>query len=290
MDRKYRKLVLLTPITLLYSLLIGGGFWIILKESFGIIPTLGFEEMTFSYYLEAMNMNGFFHSVFYAIYLAVVSSVLSMMIGTWIAYRLTRSKNQRLKGVINSIMGLGIILPYLYMVFITMLFLSQSGLISRGLYMLNVIEFPSDFPNLLYGRLGIGIIIVYVLKGIPFVTLLTLNVMSQISNNFEQVAMTLGGNNKQIFKKIYLPLSRDTIVWSGMVLFAYDLGSFEVPYIFSNLKTRSFSVMLYSEYLKPSITSIPTTMAMTVILFGIGIVSVILFALFVRTIIRRLHQ
>ena len=290
MDRKYRKLVLLTPITLLYSLLIGGGFWIILKESFGIIPTLGFEEMTFSYYLEAMNMNGFFHSVFYAIYLAVVSSVLSMMIGTWIAYRLTRSKNQRLKGVINSIMGLGIILPYLYMVFITMLFLSQSGLISRGLYMLNVIEFPSDFPNLLYGRLGIGIIIVYVLKGIPFVTLLTLNVMSQISINFEQVAMTLGGNNKQIFKKIYLPLSRDTIVWSGMVLFAYDLGSFEVPYIFSNLKTRSFSVMLYSEYLKPSITSIPTTMAMTVILFGIGIVSVILFALFVRTIIRRLHQ
>lgn len=290
MDRNYRKLVLLAPITLLYSLLIGGGFWIILKESFGIIPTLEFEEMTFSYYLEAMNMNGFFHSVFYAIYLAVVSSVLSMVIGMWSAYRLTRSKNQRLKNVINSIMGLGIILPYLYMVFITMLFLSQSGLISRGLYMLHVIEFPSDFPNLLYGRLGIGIIIVYVLKGIPFVTLLTLNVMSQISINFEQVAMTLGGNNKQIFKKIYLPLSRDTIVWSGMVLFAYDLGSFEVPYIFSNLKSKSFSVMLYSEYLKPSITSIPTTMAMTVILFGIGIISVILFAVFVRTIIRRLYR
>lgn len=290
MDRKYRKLVLLTPITLLYSLLIGGGFWIILKESFGMIPTLGFEEMTFSYYFEAVNMTGFFHSVFYAIYLAVVSSVLSMAIGTGIAYRLTRSRNQRLKNVINSIMGLGIILPYLYMVFIAMLILSQSGLISRGLYNLNMIEFPSDFPNLLYGRFGIGIIIVYVLKGIPFVTLLTLNVMSQISINFEQVAMTLGGNNKQIFKKIYLPLSRDTIVWSGMVLFAYDLGSFEVPYIFSNLKTRSFSVMLYSEYLKPSITSIPTTMAMTVLLFAIGIVSVILFAVFVRTIIRRLHQ
>ncbi|MBI9012425.1 MAG: ABC transporter permease subunit [Clostridiales bacterium] len=290
MDRKYRRVVLLSPITLLYSLLIGGGFWIILKESFGIIPILGFDEMTFSYYLKVMHMNGFFHSVLFALYLAVVSSVISMVIGTWIAYRLTRSKNQRLKSVINLIMGLGIMLPYLYMVFITMLFLSQSGLISRVIYMFNVTELPSDFPNLLYGRLGIGIIIVYVLKGIPFVFLLTLNVMSQISINFEQVAMTLGSNNKQIFKKIYLPLSRDTIVWSGMVLFAYDLGSFEVPYIFGNLKSKSFSVMLYSEYLKPSIISIPTTMAMTVILFGISIVSVILFALFVRNVIRRLHR
>ena len=290
MDRKYWKLVLLTPITLLYSLLIGGGFWIILKESFGNIPTLGFEDVTFSYYSKAMYTNGFFHSVLFAIYLAVVSSVLSMVIGTWTAYRLTRAKNQKLKRLINSIMGLGIVLPYLYMVFLTMLFFSQSGVISRLLHALNLIHLPSDFPNLLYGRLGIGIIIVYVLKGIPFVTLLTMNVMSQISIDFEQVAMTLGGNNKQIFKKIYLPLSRDTIVWSGMVLFAYDLGSFEVPYIFSNLKSKSFSVMLYSEYLKPSIASIPITMAMTVILFGIGIISVILFALLVRTVIRRFHR
>lgn len=290
MDRKHRKLVLLTPITLLYALLIGGGFAVILKESFGIIPVLGMEEMTTDYYTEAMTMNGFFHSILFAIYLATVSSVLSMTIGTWFAYRLTRSKKQRLKGVIKSIMGLGIILPYLYIVFLVMLTISRSGLVSRMLYALNIIEFPSEFPNLLYGRTGIGIIAVYVSKGIPFVTLLVLNVMSQISIDYEQVAMTLGGNNRQILKRIYLPLSRDTIVWSGMVLFAYDLGSFEVPYIFSNLKTRSFSVLLYSEYLKPNLTSIPTTMAMTVVLFLVGIISVILFALFARAIIRRIHQ
>ena len=213
-----------------------------------------------------------------------------MILGTLIAYKLTISTNVKLKKKMNYIIRLGMVLPYLYMVFLVILFFGQSGLLSRLLYHLNLISEPSSFPNILYGRYGFGIIIVYVLKGLPFVVLLVLNIMSKISGTYNDVAMTLGSSKSQIFRKIYLPLSRDTIVWSGMVLVAYDLGSFEVPYIFAHLKHKSFSVMLYSEYLKPSISSIPTTMSMTVILFGISLMTVVGFALITRYLIGRFYR
>jgi len=59
MGRKLRKIVLLTPIIWLYTVLIGGGFYIILKESLGNIPTFGLTELTSEYYLKAFRMNGF---------------------------------------------------------------------------------------------------------------------------------------------------------------------------------------------------------------------------------------
>lgn len=288
MDRKLRKLILLTPIICLYSLLIGGGFYVIMKESVGIIPAFGFTEFTFDYYLKAIRMHGFFNSVLFAVIVAGISALLSMVFGTLLAYKLAHSKNKIAKQAVETLIGLGIVLPYLYMVFLVMLFFSQSGIVSRVLYAMNIIKAPSEFPNLLYTKNGLGIIIVYVLKGIPFVTLLVLNIMSKISSRYKDVAMTLGSNKMQTFRKIYMPLSRDTIIWSGMVLMAYDLGSFEVPYIFAGLNNKSFSVMLYSEYLKPSIDSIPVTMAMTVILFGISLCAVIGFAIVVRSLIRRI--
>lgn len=290
MGRKLRKIILLMPITCLYAILIGGGFYIILRESFGFIPAFGLKTFTNEYYLKAIGMYGFFDSVVFAVLTAIIASSISMILGTLIAYKLTLMKNEKVKSIINYIIRLGMVLPYLYMVFLVILFFGQSGLVSRLLFRLGVITSPSDFPNLLYGPYGLGIIIVYVLKGLPFVVLLVLNVMSKISGTYNDVSMTLGSNRFQSFKKIYLPLSRDTIVWSGMVLMAYDLGSFEVPYIFAHLKQKSLSVMLYSEYLKPSISSIPTTMSMTVMLFVISLICVASFALITRLLIGRLYR
>ncbi len=67
-----------------------------------------------------------------------------------------------------------------------------------------------------------------------------------------------------------MPMSRDVIVWSSCVLLAYNLGSFEVPYILGSLNGVTLSSGLYSLYINPDITKIPETMAMTIILFLVG--------------------
>jgi|LGOV01.1.fsa_nt_gb putative spermidine/putrescine transport system permease protein len=285
MDRKYRKIVLLLPISMIYLMLIGGGFYVVLKESLGIIPNLGFTDLTFTYFSDILEQDDMMISMMYSVGIATISTILSMFIGTFIAYRMTQSKHENMKSLIQHLFRFGMILPYLYMVFIVMLFFSQSGLVSRLLNVIGLVNNTQSFPNLIYGSMGI--VLVYVLKGIPFVIFLVINVMNKISRDYEGVARTLGSNSIQILKRIYLPLSKDTIVWAGMVLYAYDLGSFEVPYILSQIKHQSFSVKLYSSYLSPSLSSVPETMAMTIILFGVGIVTVILFALVTRTLIGR---
>lgn len=284
MDRKFNKVVLLTPISLLYMLLIGGGFFIVIKESLGSIPNLGFKQLTWHYYYEVIREDSFLKSILYSLGLAFSSSFISVVIGTIVAYKMTYTTLRK------SISGfrLGMVLPYLYMVFLVMLFFSSSGVVSRMMYHTGFITVPNDFPNLIYGW-G-GIVLVFILKGIPFVGLLVLNVMSRINEDFNDVGMTLGSNRLSLFRKIYLPLSQDTIVWSGMVLFAYDLGSFEVPYIFTQIKRQSFSVKLYSAYLNPSIESVPMTMAMTVILFVVGLLSIVVYGLLLRGFIRRLQR
>lgn len=284
MDQKFSRVMLLTPISLLYMLLIGGGFFIVIKESFGIIPNIGFNQLTWTYYYEVITDESFVRSIFYSLMIAFTASFVSMVVGTLIAYRMTYSN------LFKSLSGfrLGMVLPYLYMVFLVMLFLSGSGVVSRIMHHIGWISSPNEFPNLIYGWGGIAL--VFILKGIPFVTLLVFNVMGRINEDYNDVAMTLGSDRLNVFRRIYLPLSQDTIVWSGMVLFAYDLGSFEVPYILTQVRQQSFSVKLYSEYLSPSIESVPVTMAMTVILFLVGIVSIVIYGFFMRGMIRRLQR
>lgn len=288
MDRKLSKLILIAPMSIMYLVLIGGGFLFVLKESVGLIPNLGFDTFTLVYYSDVIGMAYFTKSILISLLTAFVAASLSMLFGTVIAFKMLKTKQVHLKKMGNLLLRIGIVLPYLYMVFLVMLVFSQSGLISRLIHAIGLIEGPNEFPNLIYNTLGI--VSTFVLKGIPFVTLLVFNVMSKINRSYDHVAMTLGSESKAIFKRIYLPLSRDTIVWTGMILFAYDLGSFEVPYILSALKSQNFSVKLYSAYLNPSIETIPTTMAMTVLLFVVGLFSVGLFAMAMRAIIRRLHR
>lgn len=286
MDKRVRSVILLTPISLLYAVLIGGGFFIVIKESFGYIPNLGFDQLSFEYYKAVVQAPGFIRSLVMSLLTATIAASLSMILGAFFAFILARSKKPIIVKRASALMRFGIIMPYLYMVFLVSLFFSQSGLVSRLLHVFTNHQ-PQDFPNLIYG--SSGVVLVFVLKGVPFVTMLVYNVMSNIKNDYGDVAMTLGSKRSHLFRKLYMPLAKDTIVWTGMVLFAYDLGSFEVPYILSQLKSQTFSVKLFSEYLSPNISSIPLTMAMTVVLFLVGIISVTIFALTTRYLIGRLQ-
>jgi ABC-type spermidine/putrescine transport system permease subunit II len=156
------------------------------------------------------------------------------------------------------------------MVFVVMLFFRNSGIISRFFFQISLIDNLDQFPSLLYEKYGLGIILTYVLKGTPFISLFVLNLMNQISESYDDVAFTLGAGEYQLLKKVYLPLSKDMIVWCGMILFAYDFGSFEVPYLLGIQKIQMLSVLLYSSYISPGIDIIPTTMAIAIILLILG--------------------
>lgn len=279
-------LFLLVPVILLYSLLIGGGLLQLITESSGFIPALGLHEVSLSHYLKILADPTFLASLGYSLYLAFVSASLSTLLGLLIAYKMVFSKKDNIKKLTRKILQVGVVLPYLLVVFLVMLMLSKAGLVSRIAYQAGLIGGLDQFPNLLYDPWGGGIILTFVAKGTPFIGLFAVTVMANISDTYSQVAKTLGLSNFMILKKIILPLSSNVIVWSSAIIFAYNLGSFEVPYLLGNVKVVSLSSRLYSLYISPQIDTIPTAMAMSLTLLLVGLISVCIYGLLLNRLLK----
>lgn len=287
MGKRSWQLMFFLPLIGLYLWLIGGGFFQVFKESLGYIPTLSMTEISFDHYLATFLSKGFLRDLFYSLYIAVTAATLSVAIGTYSAFRLVRSRHPLIRKIISRVLKLGMVLPYLYMVFIVTLLLGRTGIYARLFHAFGLMDGLEDFPVLIQEPFGIGILMVFILKGIPFVTLFLMNIMAGISDTYGEVAESLGASPLQILRRVYVPLSSDTIVWALMILLAYDIGAFEVPYLLGSLKPQSLSIRLFSAYMSPSITTIPATMAMAVLLFVIGFAVVALYGLLLKKLLMR---
>lgn len=285
MVEKRWKIAYFIPVGILYLIFIGGGFISMLIESLGYIPVFGMNDITIASYVNLLRDNMFIADLGFSIYVSGLSALLSMILGILIAFKLIRSKNLIVKKIIKVFLQAGMILPYLYMIFVVMFLFRDSGLMSRLMYQLHIIESLDQFPSILYEKKGLGIIITYVFKGIPFTALFAMNIMYQISTSYDEVAALLGAGEYHLLKNIYLPLSEDMIKWCGMILFAYDFGSFEVPYLLGSQAINMLSVKLYSSYINPGIESIPSTMAAAIILFVLGAILTYIFGRFLSWLI-----
>jgi putative spermidine/putrescine transport system permease protein len=281
MRNKTVSFLLLLPILLLYGGLVGGGLIETLIESLGFLPSIGLRDIGFDAY-QRMVEKTFHTSLLFSISIAFVSSSLSTVFGVLIAYALTTTSQHRIRGLVQTLMQVGLILPYLYAVFMVTTFFGQSGMVSRVFHGLGITSAPQDFPRLVFDPAGIGMVLAFVFKGTPFVALFSFNVMSHVSSRYGSVARTLGAGNLTILRRIYLPLCSPVLVWSASVLFAYNLGSFEVPYLLGSLRPATLSATLYSLFISPDILDIPTARASSLLLLGIGLASLALYAGFIR--------
>jgi len=280
-----KAFVLFMPVLILYLIFIGGGFFRSFIESLGYLQFLGLTKLSLEYYKAVLNHKDFFIDLWFSIRIAFISSLTSTILGVIIAYCIAETKSGALKSAAVKAINTGLILPYLYSIFLAMTFFSQAGFVSRVLYQLKIISGTEDFPGLLYDPSGAGIMIAFVFKGIPFVALFTTNVMAHISGEFGDAARSLGAGKLRILRKVYLPLSSTVIVWCACILFAYYLGSFEVPYILGSLSPRALSSRLYSLYINPDIFKIPQTMALSILIFAIGIITTAAYAVLLKKLI-----
>jgi len=277
MLKKFRPYFLISPIVILYIIFIGGGLFEIFKESLGYIPALELTEISLESYGKVFLEKGFIRNTLYSLYLALTAALLSTFFGILIAYFFVTSKNKIIKIVVRKTLQTGLILPYIYVVFLAVLLFNQTGFFSRIFYHTSILKDFQNFPVLVFDRWGIGIIWVYIFKGIPFVTLFGINVMARIGETYGNVARSLGAGELRILRKIYIPLCSNAIIWSSCIIFAYFLGSFEVPYLLGAISPVALSSKLYSLSISPDLFSIPQSMALSLIVFLLGLIFVAIY-------------
>jgi len=274
-ERERSTIPLLLPALLVLLLLFVGGLVFGLFQSLGYLPAAGLTDFSFSAYRSLFQSRGFLRSLVFTLSVSLISTAGSVVIAVATALLL----RHRLRGrrVLLFIYQLPLTVPYLVAAVGMMTLVSQSGLLARLAYHLGLIAEPAAFPALLYDDLGIGIILVYLWKQIPFIGLVALAVLQSVGEDYEEQARTLGASGAQAVRHVLLPLVLPGIVPASIIIFAFTFGAFEVPLLLGKRFPSMLSVLAYRQYVDVDLAARPQAIATTIFIAVIVLVLVAIY-------------
>ncbi len=233
-------------------------------QSLGYFSPTGESGPTFRHYLAIAIDREFWNSLRVTLLFGGLATFLAAAGGMLLALVLRRlAMRQRLVGLLIQI---PLAVPHLSTAIVLIYLLSPSGLAARGLHWIGVIGAPDDFPLLINDRAGIGIVLAYLLKELPFVTIMILTLLSRIGEDLEEVARTLGATAWQRFRHVTLPMIAPAALSSSLLVFAFIIGAFETPYLLGRTYPAMLSVVAQRRYMDPDLTMRPGAIAMAVLL------------------------
>jgi len=230
--RKERWLVMmqLLPVMLVLVLLFGGALVLGVAQSLGFAPWFGvntFPDLT--YFKALWGEPSFWRSLWLTLYYAIAATVMSLVLGILVALALVR--RFRSKTLYKYLYKLPLMIPYTVGIALAVIMLGNGGMISRFMEFVGLIDDPSQFPQILKTHMGWGIIAVYVWKQTPFVALTIYAVLLGVGRETEEAAAILGANKRQVFFLVTLPQIMPGIISSTLIIFAFNIGAFEAPFI-----------------------------------------------------------
>ena len=261
----YLKLLpALVPVCLFFV----GGIALTVVQSFGMMNPLVHDSSIWTAYETVLSQRHFLISILFSFYVALMSSTIASVLGTLLAYGIWRLPISLQRQTV--VYKIPLILPHIAVAFITMIFLSQSGLISSLCHTLGITSTMEQFPNLIFSRFGAGEIVAYSAKESAFVTLMALAVLMKFDRRYVDTAKQLGGGEIRIFFSIVLPHLKGILASTFLILFIYSFGAFEIPYILGNSSPGMLSLQVYDYYFKHDLSQRPVAMALLVILFVVS--------------------
>lgn len=267
MKKKITPYILLVPQLILGAIfIIGLGTGII--QSLGVIPAFGLTEPTLKYYKEILTRPDILQSLKYSLYIAFVSAFFATLIGTILCAILVNLK--QVKGKVMRVVQIPIIVPHVIVALFVINILSQNGILARIGAQLGLITDQQQFPLLLYDGHGIGVILAYLWKEIPFIVYFVIALMANISESLGEAATNLGANQIQVFWKVTLPLCMNTVLSGFLIVFVFALGAYELPFILGATLPRALPVLSYIEYSKPDLLARPYAMAINGLIIAVS--------------------
>jgi len=271
---KFAPYLLNLPLALL-SLIFIVGIVNGLLQSFGLIPALGLYEFTFKYYYEVFSRSDLLASIGLSLYISLASSLLAAIFGVLLSLLLVMTG--KAKGKTLNLVKIPIIIPHIVVAFFVITIFSQNGLLARIMYSLGLISAQADFPALLYTDNAFGIILAYLWKEIPFVAFFVITIMANISSTLGEAAKNLGASQWQTFWHVTLPLCMPSIKNAFLIIFAFSLGAYELPYLLGATMPKALPVQAFIEYTHPDLLHRPYAMALNGIMFFISLIIVVLY-------------
>jgi len=148
------------------------------------------------------------------------TSALATLLAAAVALAAAQALHDR-GSALRGLFSLPVPVPHLIVAILALLWLAPGGLADRLLGPLPV-ELTGD-------RAGIGIVLVYVYKEAPFLTLLLLAAWGARVRGREEAAAVLGATAWQRWRWVVWPVLRAPLAVGSLIVAAFVVGSFEVP-------------------------------------------------------------
>ena len=274
MWKKFIPYALLVPQIILGIIFIAG-LATGITQSLGVIPAFGLTEPTFKYYKEILSRPDIVKSIIYSLYIAVTSATLAVLIGVGMCAVLVMNTDTKGKGM--RIIQLPIIVPHVVAALFMVNIFSRNGILARVCYMLGMINDQQQFPMLIYDANGVGIIMAYLWKEIPFIVYFVIALMANINGNFGEAAINLGAGKWTAFCRITLPLCKNTIISGFLIIFVFALGAYELPLILGATTPKALPILAYQQYIHPDLRNRPYAMALNGIIMIISLISALIY-------------
>ncbi|UCL88995.1 molybdate ABC transporter permease subunit [Pseudomonas sp. HS-18] len=170
--------------------------------------------------------------------LAALSTLILLLIGTPIAWWLSRTRSW-LKGPLGAVVALPLVLPPTVIGFYLLITMGPNGFIGQATESLGLGRLPFTFAGLVVGS---------VFYSLPFVVQPLQNAFEAIGNKPLEAAATLRASPLDTFFSVVLPLARPGFITASILGFAHTVGEFGVVLMIGgNIpgKTRVVSVQIF---------------------------------------------
>lgn len=279
MKKKCIPYVLLFPqiiLTVLFVVGLANG----LIQSLGIVPAFGLTEPTLQYYQEILTRPDMAESILFSLKIAFVSSLSAtiggiLICGICVVGNYTGSRIQRM-------IQLPVIVPHVVVALFMINIFSQNGLLARLAYTLGLITDQQEFPVIIYNTEGIGIILAYIWKELPFIVYFVIALMANINGRLGEAAVNLGARKWQAFFRITLPLCKNTIISGFLIIFVFALGAYELPLLLGATKPKALPILAYQQYIHPDLRNRPYAMALNGIVLLISLICALIYYMLMK--------
>ncbi|MBG0777683.1 MAG: sugar ABC transporter permease [Desulfovibrionaceae bacterium] len=286
--RPARTLLRLAPLWVPFLLLFVGGLGLAVAQSLGFGPGLAVSAPVGPGGLSASGGSPwaayarlaeprFVASFLLALKVALASSLAAVALGALLAYGVWRLPVGAQRWA--TVYRVPLVLPHIAVAFLVLVFWAKSGLVASLAHHAGWIDQPREFPSVLFGGHGAGVILAYVYKETTFVLLLALACLKRFNPDLARTAQMLGAGHARTFLRVVLPHMAPTLHAAFLILFLYTFGAFEIPYLIGDSSPAMPAVEAYNLYFQRDLALRPQAMAILVVLF---LFSLAFIALYVR--------
>ncbi|MFD2612299.1 ABC transporter permease subunit [Paenibacillus gansuensis] len=205
----------------------------------------------------------------------MAATLISALIAVVIAMWLRRYANQG--GWLYFLLQFNLPVPHVVGAIAMLTLFGQSGLLSRLAYWAGMIRQPSEFPVLVTDSYGMGIVLEYVWKEVPFIAISVLSILKSWTVPYEKQLQLLGAGMWHRWRFVTLPFMLPALTASSIIVFAYSFGSFEVPFVLGSVSRPTLPIWSYQSYLNPDLTHRSEAMAINMVITLISMFLIIFY-------------